>query len=144
MAVAGGSVEGLARLLDAALAREAGREPERAGQEGALRRHAVVGVVAAQQAVEVQSLPDRIGRRDHPLVVPFDEADRGQAQQGRVEPLVVEGLQEGAEPLVVASRQDRLVQLVAGARASAPAPLGRVSSAIRMPRSIADHASAFE
>src|SRR5439155_23787361 len=130
------SSEHLASLIDAPLAREALPEPEGARQEGPFfTLQPVASTVALEQPAGVEPLADRIGRSDHPLVLPFDEANRGQAEKSPVQSRTVEGLHEDPSAVVVPFRFHGAADVVPGLpppadRRTPLALLGQLQAAI--------------
>src|SRR3954453_23029149 len=71
------ALEALAGLVEAPLRGQALREPERAWQEAPLApRLAVVGLVAAHEAVLAERGGDRVDGAHHALVARVEEPDR--------------------------------------------------------------------
>ena len=138
----------VARLVDAAVARERADEPERAGEELPLvARQAVVGLrgrVARDEAVAAQLAPDRVDRPGHALVVAGQEADERDVEHARVQLLRAVVLRERAPLGVVAALAHLGVDLVADARQRSSGASSSNRSASRTARSNTTHAMTFE
>src|SRR6185437_3386378 len=105
-------LEELVRLRLAALFREHLREPERAGEKNAFSgRQTVLALVAHDQAVDAEPLANRIRRADHARVVPGDELDAGQQQQGRIELAAAEAAHEVPASPIEPARLDEFPHL---------------------------------